>query len=166
MRETVLFVDDVPAVTAALKRRLRGEPFRILEAPAAARALEILADEPVDVVVSDEAMPGMTGSELCARIFERHPGVLCIILTGYPTVEAAMRAINDARVYRFMTKPCDPAELADVIRQALQERALIAENRRLARDLMARNGELRELEAENPGITQVRRDVDGAIILD
>jgi two-component system, probable response regulator PhcQ len=166
MPDTVLFVDDVPSVTAALKRRLRGEPFRILEASSAARALEILGTDHVDIVVSDEAMPGMTGSELCARIFADHPGVLCMILTGHPTVDAAMRAINDGRVYRFLTKPCDPSDLASVIRQALEERAVLAEQRRQARTVEDRAGQLRELEAENPGITKVLRDEDGAIVLD
>jgi two-component system, probable response regulator PhcQ len=166
MPETVLLVDDVPSVTAALKRRLRGESFRILEASSAAEALDILSEEPVSVIVSDESMPGMSGTELCARVFDRHPGTMCIILTGHPTVEAAMRAINDAKVHRFLTKPCDPAELAAAIHQALEERALVAEHRRQARDLQARTGQLRDLEAENPGITQVRRDAADAIILD
>jgi two-component system, probable response regulator PhcQ len=166
MPDTVLFVDDVPSVTAALKRRLHGEPFRILEASSAARALEILATDRVDVVVSDESMPGMTGSELCARIFAQHPDVLCMILTGHPTIDAAMRAINDGRVYRFLTKPCDPSDLAAVIRQALEERTVLVEQRRQARDIDTRAGQLRELEAENPGITKVLRDDDGAIRLD
>jgi two-component system, probable response regulator PhcQ len=166
MMQTVLFVDDVPAVTAALKRRLHEEPFRIFEARSAIEALEVLAAQHVDVVVSDESMPGMSGSELVARIYEKHPDVVCMILTGHPTVEAAMRAINDGRIYRFLTKPCEPAELAVVIHQALREKDLLVENRRLARELEQQAAVVRELEASNPGITRVRRDRDDAIIVD
>jgi two-component system, probable response regulator PhcQ len=163
---TVLFVDDEPAVTASLKRRLREEPFRILEAASATEALAVLSEEPVDVVVSDESMPGMTGSQLIARVFQKHPETICMILTGNPTVDAAMRAINDGHVYRFLTKPCDPAELAVVIHQALREKELIAQNRRLALQLEEQAVRLKTLESAHPGITHVNRDFDDAIILD
>jgi two-component system probable response regulator PhcQ len=163
--QTVLFVDDVPAVTGALKRRLREEPFRILEAASAAEALQILAAEPVDIVVSDEAMPNVSGSELIARIFRTYPDTICMILTGCPSVDAAIRAINDGKVYRFLTKPCDPAELAVHIRQALREKDLLVENRRLARQLEAQSVRIQMLEAVHPGITHVDRDDDDAVIL-
>jgi two-component system, probable response regulator PhcQ len=166
MVHTVLFVDDVPAVTAALKRRLRNEPYRILEASSAEEALQILQDEPVDVVVSDDAMPGMTGTALLTHLYNSHSSVIGMILTGQPTVDAAIKAINDGKVYRFFTKPCDPADLAISIRQALREKALLVENRRLMRQLQDQADLIRRLESENPGITSVRRDNTDAIILD
>jgi two-component system, probable response regulator PhcQ len=166
MPHTVLFVDDVPAVTAALKRRLRDEPYRILEAGSAEEALAILDREPVDVVVSDDAMPGMSGTSLLGRLYETHPTIIGMILTGRPTIEAAIKAINEGKVYRFFTKPCDPVDLAVTIRQALGEKALLAENRRLRRSLDEQGEQLRRLEADNPGITTVRRDPTGAVILD
>jgi two-component system, probable response regulator PhcQ len=166
MVHTVLFVDDEPAVTAALKLRLRAEPFRILQAASATEALQILSQEPVDIVVSDESMPGVSGSELITHIFRTYPDTICMILTGRPSVDAAIRAINDGRVYRILTKPCDSAGLAIIIHQALREKALLVENRRLARELETQADRIRQLEVAHPGIMHVVRDEDDAVVID
>jgi two-component system, probable response regulator PhcQ len=165
MPYTVLFVDDVPAVTSALKRRLRDEPYRILEAASAEDALAVVEREPVDVVVSDDAMPGMSGTSLLSHLYDKHPAIVGMILTGQPTLQSAIKAINEGKVYRFFTKPCDPVDLAVTIRQALREKDLLAENRRLMRRLDEQSEQLRQLEADHPGITSVHRDRTGAVVL-
>jgi DNA-binding NtrC family response regulator len=166
MPQTVLFVDDVPSVTAAFRRCLRQEPYRILEATSGAEAIRILDEERIDVVVTDESMPGMSGSTMLAKVYQDHPDVIGMILTGRPTVEMAMRAINEGRVYRFFTKPCEPQDMAVAIRQALREQELLAENRRLSRQLEAQAAELSRLEAQHPGITRVERDAAGAVLIE
>ncbi|MEJ5363882.1 MAG: response regulator [Desulfosoma sp.] len=169
MKGTVLFVDDEPHFTSALQRALRHEPYRILTANSAARALEILASEPVDVVVSDERMPGMSGSEFLAVVRRRHPRTVRILLTGYATLDAAVKAINEGEIYRFLTKPCQAKDLSEIIRQALA----ISRHMDKAKERPAGSAEetdplgvLSELERHYPGITRIKMDETGAIILD
>jgi EAL domain-containing protein (putative c-di-GMP-specific phosphodiesterase class I) len=119
----VLLVDDEPGVISGLKLALRKEPFEIECADSGASALALLDGARFDVVVSDERMPGMQGSELLSIVRERHPGVVRIILSGQASFDAALRAINSAAIYRFLIKPCPAAELALTIQEALAARA-------------------------------------------
>jgi len=131
MSRTVLLVDDDENILRGLARTLRFQPFRLYTARTAEEAIEALKAHQVDVVVSDEHMPGMSGSRLLAWIAEHCPEVMRIVLTGHATVETAIRAINEGAVYHFFTKPCDPVQLAVVIRKALEHKELLEENRRL-----------------------------------
>jgi two-component system probable response regulator PhcQ len=166
MTHVVLFVDDEPNVTEALKRALRKEPYTVLSAGSAEEALRILSLEPVDVVVTDEQMPGMPGSELLAVVCRQYPDTVRIILTGHASLQAALVAINKGEIYRFLTKPINELELTVTIRQAIQHKDLMSESRRLLKTFKQQHALLRELERKNPGITTVQRDASGAIILD
>lgn len=121
-RPRVLLVDDEPALTQATRLALRKEPFDIECADSGAAALNMLGQRKFDVVVSDERMPGMPGSELISHVRREHPDVARIILTGQASVEAAVRAINAAEVFRYLIKPCPTEELALTIREALKAR--------------------------------------------
>ena len=118
----ILLVDDEPHVTSAIKAALRKEPFAIECARSGEEALQMLASTPFDVVVSDERMPGIPGSELLTLVRQRHPKVARIILSGQATLEAALNAINSAQIHRFLLKPCSPKELELAIREALDAR--------------------------------------------
>jgi len=166
MQHTVLLVDDQTSVVEGLERALRREPYKFLGANSADRALEILADTAVDVIVSDEQMPGMSGTELLARVRRDYPDTMRIMLTGHATLEAALHAINEGEVFRFLTKPCTHVDLAVTIRHALQQKALMDKARRLLRTVKRQSALLDELERTNPGITSVRTTPDGAIVLD
>ena len=122
MMPKILLVDDEPKVTQALTKTLRNEDYEILSAHSAEEALQALAREPIDVVVTDEQMPGMSGSELLARVCRDYPDTVRIILTGHGSLETAVRAINEGEIYRFLEKPCDAEQVDRVIRQALQQR--------------------------------------------
>jgi DNA-binding NtrC family response regulator len=165
-KHAILFVDDEPNVTAALKRACWREPYEVLSAGSAKEALGILAQREVDVVVSDERMPEMSGSEFLAQVRKRHPHTIRIILTGQATLDAAIRAINSGEVYRFFTKPCNEVDLKITLRQALQQRELAAQSRRLLREYRRKSSVLEEIERENPGITRVCTDGSGAILLE
>lgn len=119
----VLLVDDEPEVTRSLRRGLRKEPWDIVTADSAEEALERLAESPFDVVVSDERMPGMQGSDLLSHVRTAHPSAIRIILSGQASVEAAVKAINSAEVYRFLVKPCPSEEVVLTIIEALHKRA-------------------------------------------
>lgn len=166
MQCKVLFVDDEPHVTEALKRSLSKQPYEVLSANSAEEALKILEREPVHVVVSDEKMPGMSGSEFLAIVCQKYPGTIRMILTGQASLEAAIRAINEGEIYRFFTKPCNGADLAITIRQALQLKDLMAESLRLRQTVRRQTAILQELEKEHPGITGVKRNLEGTIVVD
>ena len=135
---TVLFVDDEPQVTSGIRRALRKEPFRILTAQSGAEALEILTQERVDLIVSDEVMPKMSGSELLSQVSRQFPEVVRIILTGQASLEATVRAINEGRIFRFLFKPCSDTQLLEVIQQGLQEK----ERREVHTGLILRAGRI------------------------
>lgn len=118
MRFRVLLVDDDEAALA-LAAALEGVPYEVLTAKSAAEALELLEREDIQVVVSDEWMPGMRGVELLAQVAREYPYIVRILLTGDPQLDAAVRAINEGEIFRFLTKPCSPTTLDAVIREAL-----------------------------------------------
>ncbi len=118
MRFRVLLVDDDEAALA-LAAALEGSPYEVLTARSAEEALGVLEREDVQVVVSDEWMPGMRGVELLAHIAREYPYIVRILLTGDPQLDAAVRAINEGEIFRFLTKPCPPGTLDAVIREAL-----------------------------------------------
>ena len=98
----VLLLDDEPNVTAGLKRALHSEPWKILTAATTGGAFDILSREAVDVVVSDERMPGMSGSQFLSEVRKKYPHTIRMILSGQADLEAAVRAINEGEVYRFL----------------------------------------------------------------
>ena len=166
MNSKLLLVDDDSHVTDALKRAMRHEPYEILTADSAENALEIMAAEDIDVVISDEKMSGMPGSEFFALASKKYPGTVRILLTGQANIEVAMRAINEGQVHRFFTKPWNHVDLAITIRQALEQRKLTAENQILSEEVKTQSLVLQQLEEKHPGITKVERDSSGAIIID
>lgn len=118
----VLFVDDDAAVLANLRRGLWREPLEVITASGPEAALVVLRERTVDVVVSDEKMPHMGGAELLTLVRQLYPETCRILLSGHADVDAALRAINEARVFRFLTKPCPPREIAACINDALAAR--------------------------------------------
>lgn len=166
MKPRILFVDDEPHLVKAFERALRKEDFHIVGATSGREALELLKNDWIDVVVSDEQMPGMTGSELLARIARDHPQVIRIMLTGHASLDIAVRAINEGQIYRFMVKPVSKPELALAIRQALEHRELLVKVVELQRTIREQSALLEDLESSYPGITQLHTDTDGRIILD
>jgi two-component system, probable response regulator PhcQ len=162
---TVLLVDDEPHVLDALKRALRREPFQCLSATSGAAAQELLAHHPVDVIISDEQMPGMSGSVLLSLVRKQFPQAIRIILSGQATLEAAVRAINEGEVYRFFLKPCDPANLASTIHQALAHKRLEEKSRRLLREFQKQASLLARLEHKSPGLLRLDVDDHGAVMV-
>lgn len=121
-QRSVLFVDDEPGVVEAFVRAFRQEDFTVRTAGSAAEALAVLEREPVDVVVADERMPGMSGSELLARVSRAYPSVYQIMLSGQAGMDTAVRLLNEGNIWRFLTKPCPAPVLAGVIREALGDK--------------------------------------------
>lgn len=131
MRHTILLVDDEPKVLSALKRLLQSEPYEVLTAANSEEAAIILSESPVDLIISDEEMPGMPGTEFLAKVARDYPDTVRIVLTGHPSLPAALRAINEGHIYQFFTKPCNEIDLAVSIRRALEQKDLISKSRDL-----------------------------------
>ncbi|MEO8016993.1 MAG: response regulator [Pseudomonadota bacterium] len=165
-KSKLLLVDDEPNLTSALVRSLDRSQFEIFTADSAQQALMILAGNDIDVVVSDERMPGMTGSQLLTEVRKKWPNTIRMILSGQADLEAAVRAINEGEVYRFLLKPCHPKELQLTILQGLQHKKLVAQSRKLLQEHMKTMNLLEALEKDNPGITKVELDEDGAILME
>jgi len=128
---SLLFVDDEENVLSALKRIFMEENYTILSATSAASALEIMSEHPVQLVITDHRMPGMTGAEMLKRVKESWPETIRIMLTGYADVNSIMGAVKDGAVYKFITKPWNDEDLRLTVSLALQQYVLIQENRHL-----------------------------------
>ena len=133
---TLLAVDDEPANQRAV-RRVLADDHTVLVAGSGAEALEVMAREPVALVISDHRMPGMTGAAFLAETVERYPEVIRVVLTGYPEVELLVEAINRGHVYHFLTKPWQPRELRQVVRRGLDRWQAAAERARLLDEIRA-----------------------------
>jgi two-component system response regulator HydG len=140
---TLLVADDDPAVRQSLERTLIREGYGVVLAPDGQAALERLQQGGVDLVLSDLKMPGLTGLELLSRGKAVAPDVDFVMLTAFGTVEEAVRAMKDGAT-DFLTKPFQRAQLIKVVRQALERRALIAQNRDLQQRLddLLRQGDM------------------------
>lgn len=129
LRQRLLLVDDEPAVLEGLQLHLRRH-FAISTAGGGPHALSVLAEsEPFAVVMSDMRMPGMNGAALLAHVRERSPDTVRLLLTGYSEVEAAIAAVNEGQVFRFLTKPCPPDVLVSQLMAAGEQHRLVTAER-------------------------------------
>jgi EAL domain-containing protein (putative c-di-GMP-specific phosphodiesterase class I)/DNA-binding NarL/FixJ family response regulator len=119
-RPKILFVDDEARVVDGIRRALLRYPYTISTTTSPELALQMCHREHFDVVVADERMPGMLGSELLSVLAQEFPTSARILLTGHATAEAAARAVNSAGVIRFLLKPCPPEDLHEAIEVALK----------------------------------------------
>ena len=149
-RQTLLVVDDEVANLQKLRRTFLGE-YRVHEATVGREALEILKDHPVNAIITDQRMHGMSGVELLKRTLKVQPDAVRIILTGYTEVEDLMDAINEGHVHRYITKPWEPFTLQQSVKQEIRHRELKQENSRLASQLKKAN---QQLQSENRQLQQ------------
>ena len=121
MTNRVLLVDDETHVLSSLKRSLRNEQLEIVTASSAETALEILEEQKFKVIVSDERMTGMQGSDFLKVVRDKYPQTLRFVLTGHASAEVAMKAVNEGEIYRFFTKPWDDLQMRLAIRSAIEK---------------------------------------------
>ena len=143
----VLCVDDESHILSSLRRSLRKEPYRLLTAGGGAEGLEILAENPVQVVVSDQRMPRMCGTEFLAQVRQLYPDTVRIVLSGYAEADTIVASINRGEVYRFIAKPWEDEHLRSTILQSLEHHDLVVENRALQEQTRRHMRELERLNA-------------------
>ena len=139
---TLLLVDDEPNIVSSLKRLFRRDGYRIVTANSGAEGLERMAEYEVDVVLSDQRMPGMTGVEFLRRAKELYPATVRMVLSGYTELQSITDAINEGAIYRFLTKPWDDEQLRKHVQEAFLQKVLVDENRQLSDEARKANEEL------------------------
>ena len=137
MAEKILFVDDEAPVLEGYQRALFRE-FKVDTAVGGEQGLSSIQDNgPYSVVVSDMRMPGMNGVQFLARVRQKSPDTVRILLTGYASVDGAIDAVNEGNIFRFLTKPCAKEELSSAINAGLvQYRLATVEKELLENTLM------------------------------
>src|SRR5215467_12671970 len=127
----ILFVDDEPKILQGLERQLSGK-FELRTAPGPVMGLQILSkDGPYAAVVSDYRMPTMNGVEFLARARQRYPDTVRLMLTGQADLNAAISAVNEGAIFRFLSKPCPMEVLDAALNSALEQYRLIQAEREL-----------------------------------
>jgi two-component system probable response regulator PhcQ len=178
----ILLVDDESGVLNALLRLLRLTPItvrgvewrpRIDVFTSPVEALASAAECSYDLVVSDFRMPVMDGVAVLRRMRELQPDCARVILSGYTDLNGLIGAINEARIDRFIAKPWNDFEFVSALTQVLEIRALRMENESLADLVRCERGEvspvdleMKRLEQQEPGITQVQWGPDGSVVID
>ena len=145
---TLLLVDDEENILSSLRRLLRRDGYTILTATGGKAGLELMATQPVDVIVSDQRMPGMTGVEFLQKAKQMDPDSVRMVLSGYTDLQSVTDAINEGDIYKFLTKPWDDAMLRANINEAFQRKLLSDENRRLSAELAGANDALERINAQ------------------
>ena len=141
----ILFVDDETNILHSLKRLMRGQNADIHISNNPLEAVKLAEEHNFAVVVSDQRMPEMQGSEVLENIRKHSPDTVRILLTGYTDIHAAMDAINKGAIYKFLSKPWNDEALVGIIEEALERHTLVAENERLNELARQQNEALTEL---------------------
>lgn len=146
-KPTVLLVDDEESILNSLRRLLRGQPYDVLLATSGAQALEIMAQQPIDLVMSDARMPNMDGATLLAYVHLHYPHTTRIMLTGYADPAAIIKAINEGQIHRYISKPWHDEEMLLTLRQSLAYQHSERERVRLVQETRDQNEQLKQLNA-------------------
>jgi response regulator RpfG family c-di-GMP phosphodiesterase len=144
----ILYVDDEENNLQAFKATFRRE-YKISLAISAKQGREILANEEIDLIITDQRMPDETGVEFLASIIPIHPKPMRILLTGYTDIQAVIDAINMGQVYHYLTKPWEADYLRTVIKNAFEIYMLRNENETLTKALIKSNEQLEFLIRQN-----------------
>jgi diguanylate cyclase (GGDEF)-like protein/PAS domain S-box-containing protein len=119
-QRTLLLVDDEPRISAALGRMLRRDGYTILTATSGSEGLELLAINSVQVIISDQRMPGMSGTEFLDTVKQMYPDTIRMILSGFTDLEVVTDSVNRGAVFKFLTKPWDDDSLREHVRDAFR----------------------------------------------
>lgn len=172
-----LLLDDEINVLRALQRTLhqcvQEQDLRIETFTEPKEALARSGEIAFDLVISDYRMPGMNGVDFLRLVKEMQPDTVRLMLSASSDFDAVKNAINEAEVFRYITKPWQVTEIQEVVGVALARRDKALQDRKMANELRAQRGEMspQELEAwrleiEEPGITKVKWGPDGSVILE
>ncbi len=164
---TLLLVDDEAHILTSLKRMLRPDGYTVVTAPSGQEGLNVLATTSVDVIVSDQRMPGMSGVEFLRQAKALHPHTVRLVLSGYTDLQSVTDAINEGAIYKFLTKPWDDEHLRANIAEAFRHKELEDENLRLHQALGLAHEQLLQAHARLSDVMhdQARRLVQDQVVM-
>jgi DNA-binding NtrC family response regulator len=139
IKAKILVVDDEEIVLKSCRKILGSDKYDIFTALSGQEAFDLLAKEPIDIVITDIKMPGMDGMEVLNRIKKDYPDILVIMITGYSTVQSAVQAMK-LGAFDYIPKPFTPDEVQVVVEKALEKKSLVHENIYLRKELEAKYG--------------------------
>lgn len=166
-RPVVLVVDDEREILASIKDQLR-ERFEVVTAVGAIEGLRLLGQHDISVVLSDQRMPAIDGTEFLARARAACPDATRILITGYADLQAVVDAVNRGHIYAYVEKPWTPEVLESLVSQGVERRALLREREELLTALRRANWELeqrveertRELSARNRELEEAHQRIE------
>jgi EAL domain-containing protein (putative c-di-GMP-specific phosphodiesterase class I)/CheY-like chemotaxis protein len=141
-RRNLLLVDDEVNIVAALKRLLRPDGYEIHTAHSGEQGLEMLAQLPIDVIISDQRMPGLSGADFLRQAHSLRPDTIRIMLSGYTELQAVTDAVNEGAIYKFLTKPWNDEQLRSHLADAFGLKEIADDNLRLNMEVRNANHEL------------------------
>ena len=144
-QHTIMCVDDEENILRSLKRLLRNEGYRQLNASSGEEALRILKKNEVHLVICDQRMSRMSGTEFMAIVKDNYPDTIRVILSGYTEVDSITESINKGHIYKFFLKPWNDQNLKLEIKQALEQYDLIQTNKNLSKKISEQNEKLKSI---------------------
>ncbi len=140
-RHTLLIVDDEVDVLESLRHQFH-RTYKVLTAGSGSQAVSLLDTHEVQLILSDQRMPGMQGDSFLSQARRLQPDAIRMLFTGYADIQAVINAVNEGHIFRYILKPWDTVELEGIIRQAAEQYDLLAERKRLIAELQAANAQL------------------------
>ena len=141
---TILCVDDEENILSSLERVfLEEENYEIVTANSGEEGLKVLKERPVDLIISDQRMPGMSGTEFLKEARKLYPDTIRIVLSGFSDFDTITKAINEGEIYRLIQKPWEDGELLLAVKDSLEKYELMRENRKLQEEVKKQNEELK-----------------------
>ena len=160
---TLLVVDDEKEITASVADMFR-RTYQVLTATSGQAALELLKQHEVSVILADQRMPGMTGADFLAQVSDFNENIVKILMTGYADIQAVAQAINEGKIFFYLTKPWRPEELSAVVAKAFAHSRLAQENQKLTQELVLINAGLEVQVAERTAAYKIIHDNMQALI--
>lgn len=155
LEPVLLLVDDEENVLAALKRVFVDDNYKILTANSASEGLKLLENNTVQIIISDQRMPVMTGSEFFAEVRKLYPETIRILLTGYSDFDAIKDAINKGNIYKYLTKPWNNTSLQETVKDALK--AYLNQNK--SKEIIAEEAKAETTRLQNEFLTNMSHEI-------
>lgn len=163
-KHTIMVVDRDEIFKENIHRMLSDKSYNVITASSGQEGLGILKKQEVSMVISAYQMPLMNGLEFLGKVRISYPDMLTIMLTDHEDFDLAIKAINEAGVYKFLLKTWDDINLKNTINKTMESLLVIKEGDVLIRKVKTHEITLKELEKRYPGITKVEKDEDGYIL--
>ncbi|MGW8325917.1 MAG: response regulator [Desulfobacterales bacterium] len=163
-KHTILVVDNEELFLEYIKSMFSGESYNVITASSGKQGLEILKKQSVNMVISEYKIPLMNGLEFLEKVRIIYPDILTVMVTDQADINLAIRAINEAGVYKFLLKPWDDIDFKNTIKRTLESLQVIKERDELIRKVKTHEQTLKDLEKRYPGITKIEKNEDGYIL--